>query len=121
MFDASTGASVIILPDSSDAYDVEIKASTGSIRVVLPEQGNMTLRIDGSTGQITFVAHEGAALQVEVKEGGTGNLTIPSWMSKTSGVADRDEGVYQTDGFESAVNKNFLIIEDISTGNIVIE
>ncbi len=121
MFDASTGASEIILPDSSDDYDVEIQASTGSMRVILPEQGNLTLRIDGSTGQITFVAYEDGALQVEVKEGGTGNLTIPSWMSKTSGVADRDEGIYQTDDFESAANQIFVVIEDISTGNIVVE
>jgi hypothetical protein len=37
------------------------------------------------------------------------------------GLADRDEGTYQTEGFDSAEYQLLIVIDDISTGNIAFE
>jgi hypothetical protein len=120
-YDGGTGASTIILPESREGYETRIDGGTGKISIVLPENSNLTLRVDGGTGQIVFDVPEGAAVNVEVKNGGTGNLNAPLWLTKISGEMDRDEGIYQTDGFDAAQYKITIIIEDIGTGNMVLK
>jgi len=118
-FDGSTGASQILLPESSAEYDVYIEGSTGGIDLVLPRDGDISLRVDGSTGRITFDIPEGVDIRIEVISGGTGNIILPDWISKVDGAQDRDEGVYASDGAEAADQRISVIIEDIGTGNIV--
>ena len=120
-FDASTGAARIELPASQQAYVALVEASTGGLEIILPEDGNLTLQIDGSTGQITLDVPEGAALRVEVQRGGTGDVIRPDWLVKIEGSDDRDEGVYETRGFDAAEYQLVVIVEDLSTGNLVIE
>ena len=120
-FDASTGASTIILPESTVGYETRIDASTGSLEVVLPAESNLTVYLDGSTGRVVFDVPKSAEIRIEVLSGGTGDLRTPSWISKVSGAENRDEGVYQSEGFDSAAYQLVIIIEDISTGNIVFQ
>jgi hypothetical protein len=120
-FDASTGSARIVLPDSQQTYLGMVDASTGQLEIVLPAEGNLTLRLNGSTGQITLAVPRGAALRLEVQRGGTGNVIAPDWLMKVEGQADRDEGIYQTQGFEAAPYQIEVIMEDLSTGNLVIE
>ncbi len=120
-YDGGTGASTILLPESREGYETRIDGGTGMVTVVLPEDSNLTIRLDGGTGQMIFDAPEGVDMKVEVQSGGTGNLLSPLWLIKASGAMDRDEGIYQTDGFEDAQYKITIIIEDIGTGNIVIK
>jgi hypothetical protein len=119
--DGSMGHSTIVFPASRQGYEARVEASTGNIKVILPAEGNLTLRLDGSTGQITLDTPEGAALQVEVLRGGTGDVVTPSWLMKVEGREERDEGVYQTEGFDSADYQLVVVMEDLSTGNLVIE
>ena len=120
-FDGGTGSSTIILPESREGYETRIESGTGMVSVVLPEDSNLTVRIDSGTGQIVIDVPDGSAVKVEVQSGGTGDLHSPVWLTKISGEMDRDEGVYQTDGYENAQYKIMIIIEDIGTGNIVIK
>ncbi len=120
-FDASTGASTIILPASTEGYETRLEASTGAMTVVLPADSNLTVHLDGSTGKITFDVPDGAAVKIEVRDGGTGNLELPDTITKVEGLPDRDEGVYQTAGFDSAEFQLLIVIDDISTGNIAFE
>jgi hypothetical protein len=119
-YDASTGSSTIILPASAEGYDTHIECSTGSMEIVFPAESNLTVRLDGSTGHILLDVPEGAAVQVDVKDGGTGGLQLPAEMVKVSGRENRDEGIYQTPDFEGAAYQLVIIIEDIGTGNIVL-
>jgi len=119
-FDGSTGASEIRLPESTASYDAYIVGSTGTIDLVLPREGNISLRVDGSTGVITFDIPENLQVRIEVIKGGTGNIILPDWISKVSGAQDRDEGVYVSDGTDADDPQISIIIEDIGTGNIVI-
>jgi hypothetical protein len=120
-FDASTGASTIVLPASTEGYETRLEASTGSMRVILPAESNLTVILDGSTGRVTFEVPEGAAIQIEVRSGGTGSLQLPSWIERVQGLGDRDEGVYESAGFDDAEYQLVIVIDDISTGNIVFE
>ncbi|MCB2214106.1 hypothetical protein KQH50_01800 [bacterium] len=120
-YDASTGASTIILPASSEGYETRLDASTGSLHVFLPAESNLTVILDGSTGQVTFDVPEGAAIQIEVRNGGTGDLRLPAWIERVQGMGERDEGVYESAGFAEAEYQLVIVIDDISTGSIVFE
>lgn len=120
-FNGSTGASEISLPAMPESYQVYIDGSTGAVDVLLPAESDITLRVDGSTGKITFDVSEETAVKIEVLSGGTGDLVFPDWIRKVSGFEDRDEGVYTSEGFDDAKNQLLIIVEDISTGNIIIK
>lgn len=120
-FNASTGESRIVLPESQAVYQARFEASTGSMTVVFPENTGLTARLDGSTGRIVLDVPPNAAVQVEVTSGGTGDLKSPDWITKISGSPDRDEGVYQSANYDSATYQLDIIIEDIGTGHIVFE
>lgn len=119
-FEGGTGASAIVLPESREGYDTWVESGTGMITIVLPEDSNLTVLLDSGTGQIVIDVPEGTALRVEVQSGGTGDLHSPLWLTKISGAMDRDEGIYETDGFDNAQYQITIIVEDIGTGNIVI-
>lgn len=120
-FDGGTGASTIYLPASTEAYDARLEGGTGTLEVNLPARGNINLRLDGSTGRILFALSETTQVQVQVLGGGVGDLLTTERISKVSGAQGRDEGVYQTEGFEDAPYQLVIIIEDIGTGNIIVE
>ena len=120
-YDGGTGASTIILPASREGYETKIESGTGMVTVVLPENSNLTIHVDSGTGQIVFDAPEDVAMRVEVQSGGTGDVLSPLWLIKISGEMDRDEGIYETNGFENAQYKITIIVDDIGTGNIVIK
>lgn len=120
-YDGGTGASTIILPASKEGYETRIESGTGAVHVALPEESNLTVWLDSGTGQVVFEAPEDAAVQIEVRSGGTGNLQTPAWITKVSGEAGRDEGFYQSEGFEEAEYQLMIIVEDIGTGNIIIK
>lgn len=120
-YDGSTGNSTIILPASAEGYDVYIEGSTGNLDLVLPAESNLTIRLDGSTGKITLDIPEGAAVQVKVLDGGTGDLQTPERFEKVSGLDGRDEGIYETPGFENADYQLVVIVENISTGHIILK
>ena len=120
-FNASTGASTIVLPQSSDGYQAQLEASTGSMTVVFPENSNLTVRLDGSTGRILLDVPQNTAVQVDVLSGGTGDLQTPDWITKTTGNPDRDEGIYQSADYDAAAYQLIIIVEDIGTGHIVLE
>ncbi|MDY6873333.1 MAG: DUF5668 domain-containing protein [Chloroflexota bacterium] len=120
-YDASTGASTIILPASSEGYETRLDASTGSLHVFLPAESNLTVILDGSTGRVTFDVPEGAAIQIEVRSGGTGSLQLPAWIDRVQGMGEPDEGLYESAGFDEAEYQLVIVIDDISTGKIVFE
>lgn len=120
-YDASTGSTTILLPESTEGYETRLDASTGAMTVFLPADSNLTLHLDGSTGKVTFNAPENAAIRIEVESGGTGDLKLPEGFSKISGLDDRDEGVYETAGYDQAEYQILILIDDIGTGNIVVK
>ncbi len=120
-FDGGTGTSKIFLPASMERYQARLEASTGSLDVVFPAESNMTVQLRGSTGRILLDIPVDAAVQIEVLRGGTGDLFIPDWINRVSGREGRDEGIYQTEGFEEAVHQLIIIVERIGMGHIVVE
>jgi len=120
-FEGGTGASKIILPASLEGYETRIDAGTGILTIMLPEESDLTLRLVGSTGKIILKVPEGAAVRMEVIRGGSGDVFVPGWISKISGDDGRDEGVYQSAGYEASLAQMLIIVEDINAGNIILE
>jgi len=120
-YDGGTGATTIILPASAEGYDTHIEGGTGTMEIVFPAQSSLTVRLDTGTGNIILDLPDNAAVKIEVIDGGTGDLELPDWISRISGEEGRDEGVYQTAGFDSAAYQLNIIVEDIGTGNILVK
>ena len=120
-FEGGTGASKIILPALPDGYETRIDAGSGILTIILPEESNLTLRLVGSTGKIIMKMPEGAAVRMEVIRGGSGDVFVPDWINKISGDDGRDEGVYQSAGYEVSLAQMLILIEDINAGNIILE
>ena len=119
-FDGGTGASTIILPAAAAEYEAQLETGTGKVHLVFPEETTLTVHLNSGTGQVILDFPEGSAVQILVQSGGTGDLLAPDWLTKVSGEEGRDEGTYESVGFDDAKAKLFIIIEDIGTGNIVI-
>ncbi len=119
--DGGTGASQVVLGASDTGYEAYITAGTGSLEIIFPEQSSIKVYLKGSTGRIQLQMPEGAAVQIEVLRGGTGDLILPAWITRVSGQQGRDEGVYQSTGFDDAVQQIIVVVENIRTGNIFVE
>ena len=119
--DGGTGASQVILGHSDTGYETYLDAGTGSLDIIFPEQSNQKVYLQGSTGRIKLQIPENSAVQIEVLRGGTGDLVLPAWISRVSGRDGRGEGVYQSAGFNNADRQIIVVVENIRTGNIIVE
>jgi hypothetical protein len=119
--DGGTGTSQVVLGASDTGYETYFKAGTGSLDIIFPVQSSIRVNLKGSTGRIQLQMPEGAAVQIEVLRGGTGDLILPTWITQVSGKEGRDEGVYQSPGFDEADQQIIVMVERIRTGNIIVE
>lgn len=120
-FDGGTGSSIINLAGSQEGYEAHIDAGTGSLEITFPSDSNLTVNLRGSTGRIHLAVPEDQAVKIEVLRGGTGDLHLPGWITRVSGGEGRDEGVYQSVGFEDAAHQLVIVVENIRTGNIFVD
>lgn len=117
--DGGTGNLEINLPEESDRYDFSLDVSTGNVTIIVPEKASMDMTVDGGTGNLVIDVPPGAGLQVEVRDGGVGNLRLPAGFDKVREGNDDDEGVWENDDY-ATTSSPLRIILDISTGNVQI-
>jgi len=92
-------------------YDISVDGGNGSMGVALPASGRQKLEIDGGNGSMTLGLSPGMEARVEFDKG-TGGLNVSERFTLSEG--DTDEGVYQTNGYETAANRILIKVE---TGN----
>ncbi|MBI9045250.1 MAG: hypothetical protein JEZ06_12240 [Anaerolineaceae bacterium] len=114
--DASSGRLNLILPESDQEYTVEIESSSGRIDVELPEETNLTIYLDGSSGLQSFdLPSSEVGIRVKVEDDGSGSVKLPG-TEQMNGT-----GSWESDNYDDAEFQIDFIIEDVSSGNIVIE
>lgn len=118
--DSGSGALNLTLPpDSGAGYTAEILGGSGSVNVDIVAGTNATVRFDGGSGALTVDLPAGQAVRVEVRDSGSGGVRLPSgWETVSDG--DNDEGVWQTDGFDTASVQLLLIITDVGSGSVTV-
>ncbi len=95
---------------------LEIDGGSGAIDLTLPG-GDYRTSIDGGSGALTIHLPAGAAVRVDL-DGGSGSFNSDSELELVRG--DKDDGVYETDGFTDA-DQQIIIILDQGSGRVTIK
>ncbi len=90
--------------------------SSGDTRLTLGRDAAVDVAFRGSSGQFVVTVASGQALRVEVQNVSSGDVDLPDGLIRVSG--DGDEGVWQTQGYDSAPYRVHVVIEQMSSGNV---
>ena len=114
--DSGSGSVEVQLP--AGEYSVEQDAGSGSTRMTLPGEGQVTVDINGGSGSITLYLPPSMPARVEVS-GGSGSFRPDDRFTLVSGDTD-DDGVWETPGYDNSDDRVDLIL-DIGSGSVRIE
>ena len=105
--------------DIAGGSDIELNfdVGSGSFNVEIGAEANVNIRIDGGSGKLTVDVPEDAAVRVNVREGGSGRLRVPSRFDRTRS-GDGDEGTWETPGYDSADHRIEISVEDMGSGDV---
>ncbi|MEM7115465.1 MAG: DUF5668 domain-containing protein [Chloroflexota bacterium] len=104
--DGGNGSTTMTLPAGD--YEVTLDAGNGSSKIYLPENGRQTLDVDGDNGSTTFYLPANVEARIEFEKG-NGGVSVDDRFELVSG--DRDDGVWETAGYEDAADRVELIID----------
>lgn len=115
--DGGSGAVTMVLPGGT--YDMRYDASSGATNLTLPSNGRPVFDIEGGSGGMILFLPRSIAARVEVDDG-SGSFSLPQDRFEQISGRDPDEGVWQTEDYESATDRINLVI-DVSSGSVRIE
>lgn len=118
--DVGSGSFDITLPTSQDGYTANVEGGSGSLRVLITDNQNLNLKINGASGSIKIELPANGAVRIESLDSGSGSLSIPSRFTKIQNSGNRDEGIWQTNNFDTENNHLVIQIVDIGSGSIAI-
>lgn len=117
--DSGSGSIDINLPAGDDEYAFTFLGGSGSADIIIPSGANMDMNLDGGSGSITIDVPDDAGIQLEVRDDGSGGLSVPRSFDKVR-EGDGDEGTWESDNYESADQTITIVIEDQGSGSITI-
>ena len=113
-----SGGFGMVIPEGGRA-DLNVDGGSGSLSMDIQDGATVDARIEGGSGSITVNVPSDAPLRVQVVEGGSGSVHLPSRLVRTSdgGDDDKDTGTWETRGFEDGDGAIVLVL-DIASGSI---
>lgn len=118
--DTGSGSSNITLPQSKDAYLVEIESGSGSVTLRVPDQAAMTLTLDTGSGATNVIIPAKAAVRIEVNDDGSGSFDLPNGLMKASDSSSFDIGAWQTPNYDTAEYKILIQVLGQGSGSLSI-
>ena len=126
--DGGSGSTELILPESSSLYtatidggsgsfDIEFESGaevkaimdvgSGSFDIVIGSSADVEARIDGGSGSINIDVPGDVGVRVVVRSQGSGSVNVPSSyrLVDDMGDNDRDTGIWETEGYNSAAHR----------------
>jgi hypothetical protein len=116
--DVSSGQMKATAPDGAQ-IDVSIGLSSGDAQIALGRDSDVTMKIRVSSGQVTVSVPATAALSVGVVNVSSGDVKLPAGLTR-EGLGKGKEGTWVTSGFQSAPHKIGIIVENVSSGSMVV-
>lgn len=106
--------------------DAEVRfegdVGSGPFEFTLAEGTNGTFELGGGSGPVRFQLPADAAVRVEVRDGGSGRVSLPNALVQVErGDDDDDTGVWETENYSRATNRIEIIIRDVGSGNVIVE
>jgi hypothetical protein len=118
--DFGSGSSDIILPQTSKSYTAEIQSGSGSVNINIPKDTSMTLTLDAGSGSNSVNVPAGTSFRIEVMDDGSGSLSLPSGLKKSSDSNDFSVGAWESTNYETAATKVLIQILGQGSGSISI-
>lgn len=111
-FDGGSGAFTVVMPDGK--YDANIDLASGSSSWTLPARGSGQFTFDGGSGSFNLFIPQGVEAQIAV-DGGSGSFEADARFELVRG--DREDGIWETAGYDSAENRLDINL-DIGSGSV---
>lgn len=118
--DVGSGSFDMTIPTNPEGYTAELEGGSGSLRVRIVDNQALNLKINGASGSIRIDLPANSAVRIESLDSGSGSLSIPSSYAKIQDSGNRDEGIWQTDNYDSEKYRILIQIVDIGSGSISI-
>ncbi len=120
-FDAiqMSSGSFVITTGADSIISVVGTTSSGGMTINLGEGTALDATLSGSSGNVVVDVPEGAAVRLEVVSHSSGAVTVPAVVNKISGE-DENEGVWQTEGYDSAEVQINITVSSLSSGSVEI-
>ena len=115
--DQGSGSYDVFLPPSTQAYTVEIDGGSGRLEVTLPQQGDITIIVDGASGSIRFNVPDGLAVRLEVRDEGSGSVSRSNRLNLVSD-GEGDRGIWESAGYEQAEHRVLIRVVELGSGSI---
>lgn len=104
--DGGNGRLSATLPNGD--YETRLDVGNGGVDLTLPTGGRPEVEVDGGNGSLNLYLPAGMEARVEFEDG-DGGVSVDGRFSLVEG--DRDEGVYETAGYESAADRVLIRID----------
>jgi len=100
-------------------YDMFYDSGSGSVTIILPNNGRHQFLVESGSGSVGFVLPETMEAVIIVEDKGSGGLRIDKALFTLIEGDDDGEGVWVTSGYEDARNRLELIL-DTGSGSVSI-
>ena len=118
--DGGSGSFDILLPISEKAYTVDYKRRFGQPEHEPAGRTDVTIQLDGGSGSLDVALPANAAVHVEIKDNGSGSVSVGGGTARLSGKSNEDTGTWETPGFASAAHKITIVVNDVGSGSVSI-
>jgi len=85
--------------------------------VTFPEDGDLTVRLEGGSGSINIKIPAEAAVRLEIRNSGSGSVNVPDRLMAAKVFENFKEGTWETAGFDQAAHKLIIICDDLGSGS----
>lgn len=118
--DSGSGSIDLSLPAGDEAYQAMVDSGSGSVDIDVPCGAGITLQLDGGSGARNVNVAEDCPLRVEVRDGGSGAIRLPSTLERISGSGGEDEGVWESSDYSEALPHIFIRVLSQGSGSLTV-
>jgi hypothetical protein len=113
-----SGSSEFQFPQSEQSQLINLNSGSGSVSLTMPNATDITVRIQSGSGSLDISLPSEANVRVEVDNSGSGSLSFPDSLVRSSG--SDQIGTWQTQGYDQATHRILIKILDRGSGSISI-
>lgn len=115
-FGGGSGSTQVAVAEGA-TLDATVDMGSGSFAMTLGAGTQASLQYSGGSGSFGLTVPSGAALQVDVRDSGSGRVGLPSGMTQVS-KGEGDIGLWETPGFAAAARKITVVVARMGSGSV---
>ena len=97
--------------------NIVVRGGSGPMSWIIPGDAAVEMELDGGSGSIQIQLPDSPAVQLDVRDSGSGLVNFPGdWIQTASG--QRQEGTWVTPNYAQAAQKIHIVITHVGSGGI---